>query len=149
MSHVGYSRFFRGIMLKRRLSFALAATTILTTPVAIADVLSSSPNEKFSVVTANDEIEIVDNETRASFTLASLDGSHDVMAFWAPNSDKLLSSVAHGHGFELFGARLEGRSFTQVSIQDPGDALYNLIHDKLDIKVGSGEPKQNYYTVLA
>src|SRR5689334_5283040 len=147
MSQSSNSIFSRHAPLKHRVSFALIAAISLTTRIVTAGVLSSSPNERFSVVTVDNQIEITDKETRASLALAPLDGGHDVKAYWAPGSDKLLSSVAHGNGFALFGAQLQGRGLMTVSVQDPGDALYNLIHDKLDIKIGTGEPEENYYTV--
>jgi hypothetical protein len=147
MIQASHSKFWCCVTLKERLSLALIAAAILATPIATAQVLSSSPNGRFSVETTDNQIEITDKETRTSLALAALDGSHDVKVFWAPTSDRLLSSVAHGNGFQLFGARLEGRNLTSVSVQDPGEALYNLIHDKLDIRVGTGEPEENYYTV--
>jgi hypothetical protein len=149
MIQVSNSKFSFRITLKERFSLALTAAAILTTPIATAEVLSSSPNDRFSVATIDNQIEIKDKETRASLALAPLDGGHDVKVFWARTSDRLLTSVAHGNGFELFGARLEGSTLTPVSVQDPGEALYNLIHEKLDIRVGTGKPEENYYTVAS
>jgi hypothetical protein len=107
---------------------------------AIACNLPSSPNGRFSVMTVDDEIEITDKETRATLVLATLDGGSDVKVFWAPTSDRVLLSVQHGRGFELFGAQLQSRGLglTKATIPDPGEPLDKLIEDKLEsLKTGS------------